>query len=419
MSPKSRGRPPGRGRPKRAARSGPPRPKTPADLAIADAVHLVGESSRLSAEIAASTWLGQAWLEADPLERDPEHMLVLGVVGRAHNKPAAHRFAAVQALRLVAPADDHRLLDESIAMLGENFPPPLWATSEPPTPISAYIARDPWGSQEGLAIEFGGEEPHGLLAQVTYPGGTIVQTIGLIEPGVAERWDEIDRESEVPMPLVEHPIDEVLRRLAVALRSTASQWPKHDDDAYVDLRALAASRCASVVSDDEAAPEWEPMADADRASLIDEFIRKSGLPDDLVTRHVADLCVDYGDGYIADGVFAWSPAEVEIFLVDWLPRKAILDEKTIDAVPAVLRAWVAFALGRTSLESRWIDPAVGAVDEYAEAFLELSGDDSSWGPSKQILAGFLARGVDITDEDQLAAAIEKYNAEIDRQMRED
>jgi hypothetical protein len=369
--------------------------------------------------VAASAWLGRAWLDADPGEHDPERMLMLGVVGRAHSKPAPHRVAAVHALRLVAPPSEHTLLDESIAMLGGDFSPPRWASSEAPVPVAAYIARDPWGSAEGLLIEYGGDEPHGLLADVTYPGGTVVQTIGLVEPDTALRWEEIDRESEIPEPLVEHPVDEVLRRLSAALRYTASLWPKHDDDAYVDLRALAASRCASVALEEEEEPEWEPMAEADRATLIDEFVTGSGLPDSEITRHVADLCIDYGDGYIAGGVFAWSPAEVEIFLVDWLPRKAILDAETTDAVPAVLRGWVAFCLGRIGLEPQWIDRAVAAVDTYAGEFAELSGDESSWGASKQILTGFLERGVDITDEDQLAAAIEEYNAEIGRQMREE
>jgi hypothetical protein len=341
------------------------------------------------------------------------------VVGRAHSKPAPHRVAAVHALRLVAPPSEHKLLDESIAMLGEHFPPPRWAASEPPPPVAAYIARDPWGSEEGLLIEYGGDEPHGLLAQVTYPGGTVVRTIGLVEPGAAARWEETDRESEIPMPLVERPLEEVLRRLAAALRYTASLWPKHDDDAYVDLRALAASRCAAMASDEDEAPDWEPMADAERASLIAEFLKEHGLPDDQVTRHVADLCIDYGEGYIADGVFAWSPAEVELFLVDWLPRKTILDAEEIGAVPAVLRAWVAFSLGRAGLEARWIELAVAAVDNYALEFAERSSDESEWGPSKRILAGFLQRGVDITDEDQLAAAIEEYNAEIDLRLQEE
>lgn len=348
-------------------------------------------------------------------------MLYLGVVGRAHSRPSPQGYAAVHALRLVAPTTEHTLLDESIAMLGEDFPPPAWSAAPAPQPVAAYLASDPWGSEIGLLVEYGGDEPHGLLAQVTYPGGTVVQTIGLVEPGTAQGWNDRLDQDEIPMPIAECPIEDVAGKLMAALRYSASLWPKHDDDGYIDLRALAAARCAAVLTADEdgAGPEWEPISEADEAALIDAFIRESGLPDDPATRSVASLCVDYGDGYIDGGLLAWSPGEVELFMVDLLPRKAMLDAEQGAAVPAVTRAWVQFALARAGLEQRWIEPVVAAVDEFADELVEALDDESAWGPSKQVLMELVERGVDISDLEALEAGIAAYNDEIDRRTRED
>lgn len=342
-------------------------------------------------------------------------MLLLGVVGRAHSKPTPQAHAAVHALRLVAAESEHKLLDESIAMLDEDFTAPAWAGTPQPKPVAAYLASDPWGSSHGLLIEFDGDDPHGLLVHVTYPGGTVVQTIAVVDPGTAQEWDKRieEEEDEIPMPIVERPIEEVLGKLSAALQYSQSLWPKHDDDGFLDLRALAAARCAGVLPSDldDDGQDWEPMSEADQETLIDDFIRASGLPDDHVTRSLAGYCIDYGDGYIAGGVLAWSPDEVELFLLDWLPRKTMLDAEQSAAVPAVTRAWVQFALDRAGMEQRWIDPVVAVVDACAEELGNALADESAWGPSKQVLMDLVARGVDLSDPDEVEAGIRTYNAE--------
>jgi hypothetical protein len=408
MSPKSRGRPKGRGRPKKPNRSGPVRQIYPADRAISEARQLVEEESRLVAESMASGWLGEVWLASGVADRDEESTLILGVVGRAHNKPTPHGYAAVRALRLVSPAADVKVLDESIAMLGEDFADPSWVATEAPRPIAAYVAADPWGSTEILLVEYAGDDPHGLLAHVVHPGGTAILRLGILDPGSAQRWDEITRDAPIPMPLVERPIDEVLTKLAAALRRTMMTWPKNDDPDYVELQALAAARVAEVTVD---SADWEPISDAERASLIDDFFGRGGLPDDDANRIVADCCVDYGDGYIDGDVLAWSPEYVELFLLDWLPRKVLLSPEDRAAVPAVTRAWVQFALDRTGVDQQWIDPVVEVVDELAEDFAAAYDDDSAWGPAKAIVGDLVARGVDVADKDQMELAIREYNAE--------
>jgi hypothetical protein len=44
-----------------------------------------------------------------------------------------------------------------------------------------------------------------------------------------------------------------------------------------------------------------------------------------VSRSLAELLLDYGEGYIGAGPLCWSPGELMLLLTDWLPREAILD----------------------------------------------------------------------------------------------
>jgi len=126
--------------------------------------------------------------------------------------------------------------------------------------------------------------------------------------------------------------------------------------------------------------------------------------------HVVSLCLDYGEGYIPAGPLCWSPAQVALFLTDWLPRRASLDADDRAALPDVLRAWVRFALLRRDVPEPWITPVVQAVDEHLPTFTEAFGDPSTAGPAKQVLAQLEAMGIDLTDADAVSDGIRAVNA---------
>ena len=105
------------------------------------------------------------------------------------------------------------------------------------------------------------------------------------------------------------------------------------------------------------------------------------------------------------------PAEVGLFLSDWLPRKATLHLDERDALPKVLKQWVQFAVARRGVEQRWIDPVVEAVTEFTPDFEDAFDDESAWGPAKEIATALMERGVDLNDPNALEEALSAYNAE--------
>ncbi|MEU4564325.1 hypothetical protein AB0F72_38585 [Actinoplanes sp. NPDC023936] len=369
-----------------------------------DAVTIVSEDSALDVERWASGWLGSAWSAAGPGEREPEKIFHLEVAGRASTRPSPRGLAAVAALRRVAAPDEWLLLDGTLEILSESQPTPEWFEVPAFEPVRAWRAVDVWDSEHVVFVEFAGQTPHTLMAQISLPGGVLLEKLAVLQPGAAETWDRLREPGEVPMPAVECPVDVALAELADALRTTDMIWPRHDDEDFVDLRALAWSRCLPYLPDFR---DWQPTSDEERERLLDGFAQA----DDTVARSLADLFLDYGDGYMTSGALCWSPRQVGLFLADWLPRKAALDAEQRAALPDVLRRWIRYALERRAVDPVWISPVVEAVDTFLPAFEEAFDDSAAWGPAKQIAAELAARGIDLTDPEAVDGAVRGLNAE--------
>ncbi len=99
---------------------------------LREARQIIGLDDPLQAEVWASGWLGQAWLNAPMGDRDAEHQLCMEVYGRACTTPSPHGLAAVAALARVAPASDAEMLAGTIGILAETQPLPPWHTAGEP-----------------------------------------------------------------------------------------------------------------------------------------------------------------------------------------------------------------------------------------------------------------------------------------------
>jgi hypothetical protein len=377
---------------------------------LADARRAAQADSVLDVELWVSEWLGEAWVNAAIGEREPEHALRMEVIGRATNRPSERGLAAVAAMRRVAPDTAHRLLDGTIDILSEGQRRPPWLGAPGWTPSRAWRAVDVWDTDRVLFVEYEGPQPHTLMAAVTTVGGSMVDTLAVLEPGIAAAWAGL-REDGVPMPVSEQPAAEVLADLADVLRSTDMYWPRHNDQGFVALRALAWSRCRAYLPERPAWDGWDQPHEEGHGRLIDEFVQASGLPDNDVTRSLADLFIDYGEGYIVAGPLAWSPDWVVTFLSDWLPRKVTLDARQRAGLPEALRRWLRFALQRRGVDPEWIEPVVATVDDCLPELEDAFDNEAAWGPAKHITAALAARGVDLTDRQAVDDAIRELNAE--------
>jgi len=416
MSPKSRGRPAGRGKQPRRHPRAAARPVTALDLALREAPSLY-DADLLAAQVAASEWLGKAWAARGMSDRDPEKDLVRAIVRAADDGPRAN--AAVAALFALATIPDPAWHDDVLAALADvpAVRSPSWAVDaarhRPPEPTSAQLWSDPWDANRVHLLRYDEPVPHTLFVADSTVGGRYVQ---VIDVGVEDRSRPLAPREEDDLEVVDVEPADALAEIADALWQTDMYWPPQSAEDYTVFRSYA----HWLTRGHRREADWEPLPDDERERLLDEFGGQHGLDlDDDVVRLLADTFIDFGDGYLLGGVLAWSPGEVEHFLLDWIHRKVILEPEVQPHVPQALRAWVTFALTRRGLTSEHIAAVVDTVTELEDAYAEASTDSALHGPAKEITSRLIAAGVDLHDEEAVNRAIGEYNAEqIARRMME-
>ncbi len=369
MSPKSKGRPQGRGKQKK--RGGAPGSLSVADKIINNAGDLVEESLRLVAEEVASAWLGTYWVARDPAPQ-PEDELIRDIAARALIRRTPEALAAVYALRLIAPPRAREDLDEAIkALAASGIPVPAFVSTPAGAATGAWTGEDPWGSRQVLFVEYGGPTPHVMLADIAHLGGSSdVEELALLDAGLAARWDQIMAEDEFPVVLSSIPVEDALAQLARLLKLTDGAPDRAEATDYFAVRSLAHARCVGVEP-----AEWEPTVASEEevAALVEEF-RSAGGPVDDVAEAMVGLLVEYGQENLRNGLLSWTPDDVGVFLLEWLPDTVEMDAAAQAVALDVTKAWVRFALGKRGLEQRWIDLALEIPDEVADEFAKVCAE---------------------------------------------
>jgi hypothetical protein len=408
MSPKSRGRPKGRGRDQTKKKARPVRELTQLDHVLREARSLEGEDL-LVARLIASGWLGLAWHRQGIGQTDGEITLVREVIRAAvrGRKPAA--YLALWALSSIA-GDDWA---EEVATALEAAPEgsaPSWARglpdSEPPRPLRAFSMSDPWDTSMTLMVELAEPTPHALVVNYLTVGGHYVTTIEVgVNDGKGDPGDNPELTSLDP--------DVAMATIGEVVWETGITWPRNDDDGYVAQRAYAAWLTRSFWSFEDHLEMDEGLSDEERAETLDAFAEATGRDrhgDDIEI--IADTFIDFGEASLHSGGTAWGPLAIEAFLLDWLPRKVILDDDDdARAVPDVLEDWVTFMLRRRGVEEIHVAEAAAVVDQLRDQYDAAMRDSSLGGPAKEIMTRALAAGVDLHDQDEMDEIISAYNAE--------
>src|SRR5690606_38083316 len=90
----------------------------------------------------------------------------------------------------------------------------------------------------------------------------------------------------------------------------------------------------------ESAPvELRSVVESFLASPAGRGLDRDSEAADAAVRYAVRLIIDFTqDGPDCDPL-RWSPAVVGLFLLDWVQRRAVLDDDDVAVLPRVLRAW--------------------------------------------------------------------------------
>ena len=394
---------------------------------------LLALRSPLDAELMVSEMLGTWWGQRPP--RSPSHGLAdleelvgEGLVEYAaqHESPAALALLSGIAC-LGTPRQAVQAEKAALALIEHGVARPAW--SEHAGAVAAadcYLNSDVSGDRDEAVclFSYGGKEPHALVLVVDYNAGGILrdgwvtsQVDTLLErcrrrditgpdrpePGEfrAVSPSQARRLLESALPVTDKAVDPPVSKSFPAyhafIRARIRTLPPADAAAEPASAPFGGPATALAGQDDGsgwigAAARRQAWSDDRRAMLVVEFLASDDA-EDLSDRKAASRCadhiIDYGCNQDFGRPLRMSPAKVETFLLDWLPRKIMLLPAEQHAMPHVLAAWVRWAGKRRELPPVVIEETLDAVFNTMGTFARVYRDPATFGLDVQLVARLL------------------------------
>ncbi len=351
---------------------------------------------------------------------------VIDLTVRGDEPPAAGEVLAV--LADLGPRPPQRVVDTvaAFAAYGGSAAPKaakvLRSFAAKPSVAASGFGRGTITSTRVVEDIFG--ETNQYLFGLRYPDGTegaaavlIDRLLGgvlkdaLVMPDVATFTDLVDDSDDMTV----RPAD-----LAEAAAAIDDAYEINDmtlgideiiDDDVNALRPLIETILAS---SPRTRPEPASVSAKERDRVIDEFVgsihdTQPEVSDDVLswTGLAVDFAADRGSG----DPLKWGPNTIVTFL-EWSTRKVMADPADLRRIPEMLRLFVPWAHARAGWDDRHVGAALDAIDRTLPLFDEAISEPGSLGPVQQAVRDALA-GIDFSDPDAVAAAIEQYNVGLE------
>jgi hypothetical protein len=403
MSPVSRGRRKPKKRP--AARSRATRPEPTLDGVHAEMLRafrpLAREPDPLEVEVFTSGLLGSWWGRLPPGE-DPDALFGLGAVEYAQRRGTREALALLHAIAALGDAEELRVAASTAAasLSAAGVAEPPWSgTIGRVRPGDCWRLGDVYGDQASLLCDFRyGGRRHGLVALVDFNhlDGWLKDVFITVEPARVLRELRAALSSQPLMTLEQVDPAEARRLLEDGFAATDMTWQPEVSEEFRQFRALALARCRAMPAPD-GPHEPAPVPDQpEREAIVEEFLAAppgTDLPVDAdAARFCARLLVDFGADYDGGKPLRVSPAKLETFLHDWAPRKAVLEQADLDAMPIVVAAWAGWAGRRSGLPPEAVDEVVEVATECGGHFAQAYEEGADASPTKAFLKGLEVSG---------------------------
>ncbi|GIH13307.1 hypothetical protein [Rugosimonospora africana] len=305
---------------------------------------------------------------------------------------------------------------------------PVWLSALGAVRVTGgYAYGDRYGDQTSYLITYayrdeplGGPE-HAVVILVDHNLG-LVKDLVIAAPASAmlDRLRESVITDEAAMTWLAEVDPATVRAASIGyLRATDTVDELPESESLTSNWAMARARLAMV----EGAPvpaDAPPAPEVDREGLISEFLNSpeariaglagaSGERREAVTYSLG-LVIDFADTRGGDPL-RWSPRAVEVFLLDWVHGRAVLDSRDTDALPDALGAWVLWAGRRLGLPDVALQATFDEVGAVRAEFARLCATGERQSPAVRATARLIAEGVDLADEQAVDAWLRTYQSD--------
>ncbi|GAA0576882.1 hypothetical protein HPO96_15095 [Kribbella sandramycini] len=269
--------------------------------------------------------------------------------------------------RTVGPAGRLPLQRAHLSRLRTEGEVPDWVTRIAGFRLtSAIVSEDITGDGLSVVLDYDDEQhPHTVVVFIDNNIGAIVKDV-FVGPPVDRVLDAYQRGGRVTIRTVRPATAAGIILQALGETNDYDEPPVSEDFEF--FSALLVNRLTQLPERPVRPPIRPLLSPRQRDQLVDEFLESTfaaGLSADAAD--IVRLWVDHAVDHTVGGPLRVSAVLAELFLAHWLPRKILADSTYFDAVPSVVKAWLAYAGDRTQLALDVIDEAVDAVDIWAPA----------------------------------------------------
>ncbi len=377
--------------------------------------------------LAVEMWASQMWsiwASSELVGMDAVEVFAGGMIDYAARRGTPAALIVLRALSAVAP-DPYgpRARREAERLAVRGTPERSWAPglgTERPT--SAWVSFDPI-DDDGVSVMVGFDGPGNettIGVYVDHNLGGIAKDVFAVPAGIAEVLAELRQNHNEPgdPEYKEISLKEAATRWRIALEMTEQTFDPPTTEDFDHFRALVLARLATLPVGGKV-PQTPSPNDEERDELLAEFLESDevvgltgvgdGDSEDTTVEELADQLLTFSLDYTLGTPLRFSPVMVEIFCLDWAPRKIALDGDAFTLLPDVLAAWIRFVGRRRAIPERSIRASVDATYELAPEMIELSQDPEVWGPAKTMALALQQRGIDMSDQAALDAFVDEVN----------
>lgn len=378
-------------------------PRTPYDAVLHAARDVAKVETALDAELLGTALLGSVYAIAGSERAAALREFVGGFL--AHT--ARRRSAAARAIRTVFA----RLAPDAAgsATVRPGPDPPRWSAQVGQVrPAGTWAYGDVYGDQTSYLAVFEYDDPdvggseHAVVALVDHNIG-VVKDMFVGWPG-QRVLEEVRQAAETDEMIWFSEVDPDRLRAEVTshLHITDGLSTLPEEGSLATDRALVGARLAILPMGRPAPAAPEPpdpgvlkreFLDSPQAASLDRSTPEAEASVQYALRLILDFAQDAPD----TDPLRWSPAVAGLFLLDWVHRRAVLDDDDVRMLPPVVRAWAAWAAARRGLPTLAMAATAEAIDTMAPEFARLYGTGERRGAAAEAMAALLAAGVDPDD----------------------
>jgi hypothetical protein len=377
--------------------------------------------------LAVELWASQVWAiwaSSELMGLDAVDVFAGGLITHAAKRAAPGSLMALRALGAVAPEPyGSRARHEAERLASTGLAERRWAavvgTGQP---MAAWLSRD-LIDDDGVSVmvEFDGPGQSSTIGvYIDHNLGGIAKDGFAVPAPIAVVIAKLKEDEEAPGSLDCRKIslEEAAAFWREGLRMTDMTLDPPINEDFDTLRVLVDARLSKLPAGGAVLPS-PTMTEDERDELLAQFCESdetlglfgfSGEPSRRESvEHLAHQILTFSLDYVRGTPLRFSPVMVEIFCMDWAPRKVAVDGDGFTLLPDVLAAWIRFVGRRRSIPEESIAAAVDAVYRYAPEMIELSLDPEMWGPAKTMALAIQQRGIDFADQAALDSFIDEVN----------